>query len=367
MKAVIPLILVVLYVSILCPAQEILLNSKKPLHASPGRTLVLTEVLRIKGEGEGYIFNAPRKFQTIPNGNCLFTDQWSTQRRPHLMLFSVDGTFVRDILRVGEGPGEIQSMFDFSASDANVCIYDFAKRKFVVLDLEGNLIKEWSEKNERFEEIIGIYGEWIVTRITKRPTDRKKSELYEEKDVLMLVSNNGESKKEIYTFTKRMFYISASQGGGMMFWDPFIATFREGKVFVCHSREYMIEVLDLESKKVLHRFSRDYDRIKHQKEDWEDKFVKNYNAPRIRYEQDIEALYMSDEMLWVKTSTVDDNKGVLFDLFNHDGIFTDSFYIGTKGRILLINGDFIYISEEDKDYLPYIVKYKIEDSVGRSY
>ena len=150
----------------------------------------------------------------------------------------------------------------------------------------------------------------------------------------------------------------------MMQWDPFISTIGKGKIFVCNSRKYSIEVLDLESGRITHRFSREYEQVKHQKEDWEDKFVKDYKAPRIRFEQDIEALFVNGGMLWVRTSTVDDEKGTLFDLFTHNGIFVDSFYIGIKGKILFVDGDIIYISERDEDYLPYIVKYKIDESIG---
>ena len=67
----------------------------------------------------------------------------------------------------------------------------------------------------------------------------------------------------------------------------------------------------------------------------------------------------------VNTSTEDDEKGTLFDLFNQNGIFVDSFYIFVKGRVLGIYGDFIYAAERDEDYLPYIVKYKIDETIGQ--
>jgi hypothetical protein len=349
----------IIFLSILCPAQEIITNPAKPLNEKPGRILKLIEVLRIKGEGKGYFFNSPREFQIISNGNLVFSDSWTSRQRAHLMMFSPGGDFLNDVLKVGEGPGEIQSGFDFSASDSEVFLYDFAKRKVVVINMKGDFIKEWSNKDERFEELIGVYGERIVARKTIRPTERKKSRLYEEKDVLLSVAIDGESMKDIFTFTKQKFYISPSQGGGMMHWDPFISTIGKGKIFVCNSREYSIEVLDLESRRITHRFSREYEQVEHQKEDWEDKFVKDYKAPRIRFEQDIEALFDNEGMLWVRTSTLDDEKGTLFDIFNHSGIYTDSFYIGIKGRVLSVDGDFVYISERDEDYLPYIVKYKI--------
>lgn len=346
-------------------AQETDVNSKNPLHKNPRRQLKLKEVLRIQGEGESYFFSFPNKFQVFSNGNFLFSDQWTSNQRPQLMMFSHNGKFLNNFLRAGEGPGEIQSMFDFGISNSEVFIYDYAKRKIVVMDMNGEFVEEWSNKRERYEEIVGVYGEGIVIQKTLGPTERKESRLYEEKDVISLVARNGHSSNDIYTFTKKKFYISLSQRGGMMHWDPFICTLENEKVFVCHSREYMIEVLNLDSRKIVHRFSREYERVKHQKGDWEDEFIKKFNAPRIKFDQDIKALFSNEGLLWVWTSTTDDEKGALFDIFSQEGIFLDSFYINIVDfGLLCIDGDFIYIAERDEDYLPYIVKYKIDEEIS---
>lgn len=366
MKTKITPIFGILVLSVLCPAQEFIKNAASPQNENPGRILKLNEVLRIKGEGQGYFFNSPREFQTISNGNLIFSDSWSSRQRAHLMMFTPDGNYLHDYLKVGEGPGEIQSGFDFTASDSEVLLYDFAKRKVVVINIEGEFVREWSNKDERFEELIGVFDEWILTRKTVRPTERNKSHLYEEQDIVLLVSKDGKSYKEVNTFKKQKFYISPTQGGGMMDWDPFISVFEGKKLYVCHSRDYEIEVLDMESGRIAMRFSREYEKVRHQKQDWEDKFVKDYNAPRIRFERDLEALFVNEGMLWVQTSTEDDEKGTLFDMFDQNGIFTDSFYIGIKGRILYVEGDFVYISERDVDYLPYIVKYRIDEGIGHN-
>ena len=105
--------------------------------------------------------------------------------------------------------------------------------------------------------------------------------------------------------------------------------------------------------------------MRHQKRDWEDEFVKKYRAPRIKFDQDIKAMFFNEGLLWIWTSTADDEKGALFDLFSQEGTFLDSFYINvTDFGLLCIDGDFIYIAERDDDYLPYIVKYKIDENIG---
>ena len=93
----------------------------------------------------------------------------------------------------------------------------------------------------------------------------------------------------------------------------------------------------------------------------EKKFNAEYNPPKKKFKIDIEDLIYNNGNLWVKTSTKDDKKGILYDLYDSEARFLDSFFINTKGRVIRINQGHIYISETDDEDLPYIVKYKIEN------
>jgi len=121
-------------------------------------------------------------------------------------------------------------------------------------------------------------------------------------------------------------------------------------------------VLDLESGKIISRFRRKYPHVKHIKQKWEEAFISKYNAPKIKFDSDIEDLFYDRSFLWIKISTKDDLMGYLYDLYNSEGRFLDSFYI--KPQLIRIDNNYLYTSEYDKEHLPYVVKYRIEDSLG---
>ena len=93
-------------------------NPQQPVHPNPGRVLQLVEAMKIKGEGEGYYFEGARDLEIDRAGNLYVCDSWSSARRSHLMKFSPEGRFIKDLYRQGKGPGEILSTFDFAMSGA---------------------------------------------------------------------------------------------------------------------------------------------------------------------------------------------------------------------------------------------------------
>jgi hypothetical protein len=61
----------------------------------------------------------------------------------------------------------------------------------------------------------------------------------------------------------------------------------------------------------------------------------------------------------VRTSTRDEDKGFLIDVFDLEGAYVDFFFLNTSGRIVGTHGDRIFIREADEDELVSIVKYRI--------
>lgn len=362
MKKLAPLLFFTAFIAV--PAQQMSDNPKTPQNKNAGRVLKLIEVMRIAGEGEDYYHNGANQLQIDKSGNIYLCDSWTSARRSHLLKFSSGGQFLKDFYRQGEGPGEIQSAYNFSLDDSEIFAYDYMKRKIVVMDLEGNFKREFKNKSGSFNEFIGIFKNWLVFSRRDRPHELKKSRLYDVKNVVVFISKDGLIEKDFWTFTNKSFIISPNQGGGFMHWDPFISVIGEDKLYVCRSQGYLIEVLDLEKGKIVSRFKRKYPRVKHELGDSEKKFISKYNAPKKKFEPDIEGLLYSCGHLWVKTSTANEENGTLYDIYDIDGSFLDSFFINIKGRIVKIDCDFLYSSELDEDLLPCVVKYRIADIIG---
>ena len=83
---------------------------------------------------------------------------------------------------------------------------------------------------------------------------------------------------------------------------------------------------------------------------------------------DIQQMFIRGENILIMTSTVDPGKGLLMDVFNIQGEYSDSFYLPLKQAVkaealedlpVAIQGDYLYIVEYDEDEIPSIVKYRI--------
>jgi len=340
-------------------SQDLIENPEKPAHSEPGRVITLTEVLRIPGEGEGYYYNGVNEMECDGRGNIYFHDFWSSNQRAHLLKFTVDGRFVGDFCRQGEGPGEVQSALDFVLGEELLFVYDYTRNKVIEMDLDGAFKREFKREDSGFNEVVGIHRDRMMGVKRVWPTERKQTKLYDMKNVIILVDLDGSREKELYTFINQMFVVGLGQGGGMMFWDPFVSVLGNGQLFVCCTREYGVEVLDMDTGQIIARFTRRYRRVRHESGEGEDRFKKKYNAPEKKYEPDIRGLLFDGSRLWVKTSTTDPDKGTLFDVFDTGGRFLDSFLVPTKGRVVRVQGDFLYISEPDEEELLSLVKYRI--------
>lgn len=76
--------------------------------------------------------------------------------------------------------------------------------------------------------------------------------------------------------------------------------------------------------------------------------------------------------LWVLTSTFDEEKGILVDVFDEEGKFQDNFYLPLlKSKTgdsyhqmyfpVVTQGDYIYAIEHDEDWAFSVTKYEILD------
>lgn len=341
-------------------AQQVQDHPKQPQIQKPGRVLNLTPVMRIDGQGKEYYFNGANELLIDLSGNIYLRDFWSSRQRAHLPVFSSDGRFIKDLYRQGEGPGEIASAYDFALSESKIYILDYSKRKIVEMDNDGAFIQEFRLESDSVNELIGAFEEWLVVLRKVNPYERRTSRLYDVENVIVFVSKDGRKEKNCHIFLNQEFFISSAQGGGGMGWDPFIAAMGDGKLFVNSSQEYRIEVLDLKTERITARIKMKYRRVRHEMQDWERKFISKFNAPKKRFEPDIEALFYDRDRIWVQTSRKEEDKGQLFDIFDTEGRFLDSFYIPIKGRIVKIDGEFLFSAEADKDLLPYVVKYRID-------
>jgi hypothetical protein len=352
---------VVLVLAAMVQGQE---PARKPLHPNPGRALRLEEVLKINGEGPGYYYEGASGLEIDREGGLYVRDSWSSARPSHLLKFAPDGRFLKDLYRQGEGPGEIQSAFDFALTDSEVFLFDYEKRKIVVLSPDGEYRTEIRNPDFGFNDLLGVFDGGLVFKRVERPAERPTSRLYDLNNVFVRLTKDGRSEKRLAAIVNRQFIVSPSQGGGAMSWDPFSVALQGNKLYLNSTQEYQVRIINLETGRDEGLLRREFPRIKHPLKDWEKMFASKFNAPTRAYENDITGLFHDGARLWVQTAAQDETSGILFDVFDSAGRFADSLRIGIKGRVVKIAGDFIYLGTSDKDDLPALVKYRIAEPIG---
>ncbi len=336
--------------------QEIIKNTEKPKNQNAGRVLQLIEEFRITDESGEYFFRSPKNFRIAQNGNLFVQD------KEHLLQFDSEGTYIRDLFKKGQGPGEIEDYFRYSIHQDEICIYDSLAIKFIHFDMEGNFIHQVKFEHGPYGSFYGTLGNWhIFLKNIIPPLSEFNNKLYDSKIAIKLVSKDGEIEKDNHVLSQKVFLDS---GGRMISMELLISVLSSNNevLYVSQSNEYLIEALDLEKGLVLRRFTRNYPRIKHVKQKWEDDLNKKYNVPIKRFEKDIERLFINEDLIWVKTSTKNETKGFLIDVFDSEGKYIDNFYLEINGSLLAAHGKNIFVLEPDEDENLQIVKYGVVDN-----
>jgi hypothetical protein len=236
------------------------------------------------------------------------------------------------------------------------------KRKIVTRSLEGEYKTEIRNPEFGFTNLLGIFDNGLLFERVEVQAEKPTSRLYDKNNVIVRLTKDGRIEKKLVSVVNQQFYISPSQGGGSMNWDPFAVAIDGNRLYVNATQDYQIRVIDLATGRDEGLLRREYPRVKHPLKDWEKMFASKFNAPSRSHENDIQALFHDGSRLWVKTSTEDKENGTLFDVFDAAGRFIDSVRI--KGRVVKIDGDVLFINELDKDELPSLAKYRIAEPIG---
>jgi hypothetical protein len=336
-------------------SQNLIRNSARPLNPQAGRILKLERVLEISDASGEFFFKFPTRFHLDAKGFLYFLDD------NQLLKFSPEGKFIRNFYKVGQGPGEIASryqMVSYLTFGGGLYVYD-GVAKIIHLDEDGKLLGEVRQTAGRFFSVLGMSEDgYFMTGQTSAPRDAPAG-FQEVESQVHLVSLDGTTAEKILGFTSRTYQ-------GLKFWldwDRYSEIFNQadGSLYVTHTCEYKVVRADLVKRTIVASFTREYPRVKFSVPDSMKDFYEKYNPPKKDWENDISAMFVCDNNLWVKTSTSTKNKGNLFDVFDPQGRFLDSFYLNVDRTLALARANFIYVIEKDKEENFLIRKYKVVD------
>ena len=131
----------------------------------------------------------------------------------------------------------------------------------------------------------------------------------------------------------------------------------EKEVYLFHTPEYLVKVLDLEKIEVVRSFRRKYQRIEYEQ--------KSERLPR--YQNDVYWILLSRDKIWVVTSTFQQQKGLLVDVFNREGQYLDNFFLPILRAKrddwiyapMTLSDGHLFVIERGEDELFSVVKYSL--------
>jgi hypothetical protein len=333
-------------------AQEVVENSKTPLGKKPGQPLELLEVLRITDRGDEFYFNSsPGGFASL--GMDADGHIFAQSGKDQILKFSSNGSFIKNIVRGGQGPGEVSQYFSFLVGDEEIFVIDYGQARIIRLSSDGELINQW-KTTRAYNDFVGILNDGLIfSRANYPPFGERKGKLMDVPHEILRVPLDGSEEKLVHTYPVLEFLGQ----GYMAVWAPFHAALSsDGRyLFVNHTHEYEISMLDQTTGKIVRTFKRKYKRIEHVPLRGEAEFFKKYNFKK-PYETDIRGLFIFGDRLWVKTSTEDKEKGALYDAYSFDGVYRDSFLL--KKYIISIQRGCLLTWEPDEEGNLAIVVYK---------
>jgi hypothetical protein len=281
-----------------------------------------------------------------------------------LFKFDARGKFIGNLLKVGEGPGEINAdLPGVMVRKDDILLY--GNRKFTRIDLYGGLLGERSFGQYPVSSLLGFHGGrffFLKRELGELP---RVTGSYEDNYRLVIFPEGGEMIETPYLMpmtVTRHIRTGVSSSNSISRMMPTWVGDRD--VFLFHTPEYLIKHLDLNTGEVDRSFRREYDRVR-----YDFKAPKGYPEELIpKYHNDLCRLLWRNGELWAVTSTFDPKKGILVDVFSRDGKYLDNFYLPLfKIRKnnpqyyapTAIWGNYLYLLEADEDDIISLIKYEI--------
>ncbi len=343
-------------------AQTVIENPEKPLSKKSGRVVQLKEMLRITDEEGKFFFKELFDIKVDKDGSIFI------QESSKLYKFDSSGKYIKNIYRKGEGPGELnQNLNDLVLTENEIILFSSNMNKIVRLDKEEKLIEEIKPKPGTFWSLLGYYNRNYYLLDSERLSFERKSGIREDNLILCVLNSAGETKRTSWAFPMTVSYNFGERFVGMMtICNPQTARENKRYVYLFHTPDYLVKLLDLEKPEVVRSFRRKYERVKYEPP----KLNQRFPIVLPKYHNDICRLAIHKGHLWVVTSTFDKNKGILVDVFNQEGAYLDNFYLPLmripRNNIqyyapMDIDGDFLFVIEVDEDEQISVAKYEIID------
>lgn len=355
------------------PAQDapVIRNPAKPAQSDAGRVLALKETMRITDEEGDFFFKSPFRLEIAPDGSIFVVD------RGQFLHFDSSGNFKGNYHKKGEGPGEFVNLRDIFFTKNSVILCARQPAKIIELDMSGVLLKELKKKRRMSSHRPLIYDNGNFWSLLGEIWNfgKAKTGLFESRLTLCRENSKDEITKSDLVFTGKSYMIKKTmKGGGIMISMQSIIPVMTAQdpeneiIYVTNSQSYNIQKVSLEKQKIVSVFNRQYKSISYVQPE-EEEGTRTLDRPSPDYFNDTIRMYFHDNLLWVLTSTIDKEKGVLVDIFSPAGKYIDQFYLplpqvksphDLERFSMAFYKNNLLVIEKDEDDTPYIIKYQYQ-------
>lgn len=367
------ILLFILFMPVARFAQQIpvIQNPAKPAKADAGRVLALKEVMRISDEAGDFYFKRPYQIKIAADSSIFLIDE------DRLLKFDSSGKYLFNFQKNGEGPGEFVRLTNYFLSKNTVIVYARQPAKIIMFDLAGKFLSERKLKQRMAFQRPLIYDNGNFWSLQGKSLNiaKLKTGYFTSHMTLCLEYPDKETKKTSLVFNGTSYMVrQLLKGDRIQIWvDSIIpvmtAEDRENTcIYVTNTQPYIIQKVSLENEKIVTTFNRQYKSISYVKP-VEEEGTKTLDQPTPDFFNDVIRMYFHNNQLWVFTSTIDQGKGVLIDIYSPDGTLVDQFYLplsqiksphDIERLALALNKHYLYVIEKDEDDTPYVVKYQYQ-------
>ena len=353
-------------------SQTIIENPETPLAKNAGRVVSLREVLRIVDEGDKYYFRSPSLLHIAPDESIFVKDL------DQLLQFDKNGKLIWNYYKKGQGPGELNWISDYVLTDKNIIIHGSPPNKIIWLDFSGKLTKEFAIRLYKgVLQFLHFWNDHYYFNSFSFPKIEGEPRIVDNPQNFLSLEEGKEEIKSLSSFPTQAYVALAKGGGGGMIplVKLLVIPYQKKYLLISHTAEYLVKLFDCEKNQVLRALRRKYTRVQALPEEAagiKSSVLLDGNRPLIapgrKYRPDIENLLVYKNNILVETSTKKNERGTLFDVFNFEGVFIDSFYLRLSGpatanlkrpEARAIWEDYLYTIEKNEDEGFVIKKYKI--------
>jgi hypothetical protein len=348
-------------------------NARLPKAKNAFRVIVPKEIMAISGDGHtDYNFKYSEYLRVMPDESLLArsisTNSPSTKQ---ILWFDKDGRFLRNLFREGSDPGEMKACTGYFLTARNVIVMTASPPKLIWFDIAGKFEREIFLPNKAegmtalalLEDIF-----YFSTDREERPT-RGLGEIPGKIDFPWNIFSYTESSgtlRSLISFPIEGFSYGCSSYGEVMSCESIRSLmgvialpFQEKYLALTNTNKYKLKIYDPINNTVVREFQRDYERVKNMPRNNERTVNgKTVTPPEEIFGIDILNIFTRGDEVWAVTSTRDETKGVLIDIFNGAGIYEDSFYIKLpeaaldalmKPGLSTLAGNSLYVAPFPKD------------------